>query len=517
VSNNGGFLDRVLGFFRDVMGSSVDTRNEAQTLTDADIPAVKGSIFAGIAAAFGTVGEAQAVQAEGLQELQTAVADCADTVNGLKGCLSGWVAEQMRRITNLALVDRPGRLDVPVPGMAATVERESAIFDGMADRATVGAVAATGIVLTLNLLAMHMDAGVQVASLGQIRGFQQLIQNVIWATGLADIGGLAFRPQVAASFQPLLERYYNSQSQAQIPGPGDLVRFQLREVFDVSRRQILLGDDDLSAFKTFMRQRGFPDYWSDSYWAAHWVLPSISQLNEMLHRGVISVEEWRKQVRFNDFVPEAIPWLEETIYSPFTRVDARRMADIGLLTGQELLQAYADIGYYAETEAVGRDRRRAIFAAPGTFDPAVHKAEALYRFTLIFNMLPDIRRRLANGFLLAEDVKGELLRSGIGEDAAQQITETLVKKRDLDSSEAMRDLTTSQIVRGTRTGLISFLQGLELLTQLGWSATRAEFLLRLQVSIDDAEPTATSLGRALLVETRGDDDGLDPVRQEFGF
>ena len=417
-----------------------------------------------------------------------------ETAGDLQVALSQWIASELDPILSLANVDRSegAAVDVNNPSGA-----ELSIFKADAGRASNGAVAATGIVVALNLAAAAADGGTQLFSLGQIQGFQQLVQNLIWALGLSDIGGLSFRPQIAASFGPLLERHWNERSQAQIPGQGDLMRFLVREVFEPQRRQELRSTDDLSQLYPFMRQRGFSDFWTDSFWAAHWNLLSVTQLNEAVHRGTIGQDEWRRQVRLNDVVPEGVPWLEDIIYSPFTRVDVRRMENLGILDDRELLQAYADIGYFAPKSQAEDGRWKAVFVPAEQFDATTHKAQANVLFAKLFNALPSLRRRISNGFIKPGAVEGELLALGLIPETAKRMTETLVDAEDLGAAEATRTLTTAQIVRGAKAGLISFNQGRFLLQQIGWDEVRAEFMLRLRMGEDDSV-SDTELGTRLV-------------------
>ena len=427
--------------------------------------------------------------------LREAVDDAAfGSSSSLKQKLTGWIAGQLTPLLDIANVDRS---DAPTDDTGGSAASELAIFAADSARAINGAVLATGIVVTLNIAAAAADGGTQLFSLGQIEGFQQLVQNLIWGMGLSDLGGLSFRPQIAASFAPLLERFWNDKSQAQIPGQGDLIRFLVREVFVPERRQELRSTDDLSLLYPFMRQRGFSDFWTDSFWAAHWNLLSATQLNEALHRGIIGMDEWERQMRFNDVVPEGIPWLKEIIFQPFTRVDVRRMENLGILDDQQLLQSYADIGYFAPVEQSTDGRFHAQFVGPDIFNASVHKAQANVLFAKLFNALPTLRRRLSNGFVRPVDVEGELLELGLPPDTAQRVSETLVKAEDLGVAEQTRELTTSQIVRGVKAGLISFNQGDFLLREIGWGPARAEFMLRLRVAPEGLR-TATLLGSRLI-------------------
>ena len=217
--------------------------------------------------------------------------------------------------------------------------------DASKDRITAALITINAIVVGGNAAAIVAEA----SSLGIIRSVGEAIQSFIWANGLGSFSPLAFTPQMQASLNPYLTRHYNARATAQLPPVTDIIRFQLREVFLEGRREELVGDEARPVYDQAMKEWGFDKFWADSYWGAHWQLPSITQLNEMLFRGVISRETWGNYVRFNDFVPAQIDNLARISYSPFTRVDSRRMYRLGVLTDQELLQSYADVGYYADT------------------------------------------------------------------------------------------------------------------------------------------------------------------------
>jgi hypothetical protein len=81
------------------------------------------------------------------------------------------------------------------------------------------------------------------------------------------------------------------------------------------------------------------------YWASHWELPSTSQGYEMLHRGVIKEEELDLLLRAQDVMPWWRDKLKAVAYSPLTRVDVRRMYQLGVITEAQVVQAYKDLGY----------------------------------------------------------------------------------------------------------------------------------------------------------------------------
>ena len=350
----------------------------------------------------------------------------------------------------------------------------------------------------------------ELATLGQLEGISSAIQSWVWANGLGSFSPLAFQAQVNSSIAPYLNRFYNSRAQAQIPPVTDVIRMQLREVFLEGRREELVGEEDRPVFEALMKEWGFDKFHADSYWGAHWVLPSIGQLNEMLFRGVIDRETWERFVRFNDLEPTSIPRLAEIIYSPYTRVDARRMARLGILSDDELLQAYADLGFFAPTVPDGEGRHRATFVTEPDF--TIHKAQALVIFTKVFNAVPELRQRFAKGWISGDQVRAGLLETGIPALRASRIAETIVKNDAPARVAPERELTRALIARAWKLRLISFPQGLFLLERMGWSTPESEVILRVTSIPERPEDfVATALGIRLGAFTPSPPDDLEIV------
>ena len=361
--------------------------------------------------------------------------------------------------------------------------------DASKDRITAALITINAIVVGGNAAAIVAEA----SSLGIIRSVGEAIQSFIWANGLGSFSPLAFTPQMQASLNPYLTRHYNARATAQLPPVTDIIRFQLREVFLEGRREELVGDEARPVYDQAMKEWGFDKFWADSYWGAHWQLPSITQLNEMLFRGVISRETWGNYVRFNDFVPAQIDNLARISYSPFTRVDSRRMYRLGVLTDQELLQSYADVGYYADTEESADGSYKARFT--GSSDYSTYKAEALVLFTKIFNQVPELRQRYSKGWISAEEVLAELLATGIPPERAEALYQTIVKNDAEARVAPERELTRGLIARAWKLREISFPQATYLLTRIGWSVPEAELILRVQSQPDDPlAMVSTNLG-----------------------
>ena len=148
-----------------------------------------------------------------------------------------------------------------------------------------------------------------------------------------------------------------------LPGVGDLIRMAVREAFSPAAiSKYGLGDRFPDELVKWAKKQGLSEEWAKRYWYAHWVLPSPTAGFEMLHRGIISREELRDLLIYADYVPW---WVEKLIaisYTPYTRVDARRMHKLGVLSDDELVGVYKDIGYDDE------------------------HAKNMARFTILYNM-----------------------------------------------------------------------------------------------------------------------------------
>ena len=168
-------------------------------------------------------------------------------------------------------------------------------------------------------------------------------------TSISTIEGAGMEPSVRA-----IQALNNLRSPNVTPGPSDLVRFELREVFRDEDRATQLKEPASQQFKDAMRRQGFSDFWADSYWAAHWELPSPLQGFEMFQRLrpgrvpasiAFTEDDLRKLLKKQDVLSEYRDRLVAIAYAPLTRVDVRRMFQLGVLTEAEMVEAYKDLGY----------------------------------------------------------------------------------------------------------------------------------------------------------------------------
>ena len=152
------------------------------------------------------------------------------------------------------------------------------------------------------------------------------------------------------------------------PSPTDFIRFAVRDVF-VEDKEIkeALEAEFPEGIVDYAEKAGLKREQLMWYWKAHWELPSPTQVYEMLHRlnpdvlkvrgdaykemglkeenlktDLDTVKFYLKQADYDK------RWRERLLaisYSPLTRVDLRRIYELGLIDDNELLARLMEVGY----------------------------------------------------------------------------------------------------------------------------------------------------------------------------
>lgn len=133
------------------------------------------------------------------------------------------------------------------------------------------------------------------------------------------------------------------------PPPQDLFTMVAHEAFEPELYTKMGLSDEFPAEQIpWLEAQGISKEWAMKYWISHWDQPSISQGFEMLHRGVITSEELDMLFKVVEIPAFWRDKLKQITFNPYTRVDTRRMHELGVLSTEELVIAYQDIGYDAE-------------------------------------------------------------------------------------------------------------------------------------------------------------------------
>lgn len=298
----------------------------------------------------------------------------------------------------------------------------------------------------------------EIATLGQVEGFRAMFAMQDKVYGASDLASEIKMMEYRTRYLTMYQRWLNRTNPMMLPGPSDLVRFALREVWDPTRRPELLAEDAPRDYYIFMTQQGFNPERAADYWASHWVLPSVGQLNEMLHRDVITPEEWDRFVKYNDFDPTVRPWLKDISYNPYTRVDTRRMWDLRLLTEEELKKNYKDLGYDEE------------------------HAQKMTTWTKVYVLATEMRARYSKGWVTEAEVRTALIGAGMDPARVEDYLQKIIKEDAAERVSKERDLTKTDITRSVKKGLLTKDEGAERLMEMGYSEDEAYFIIDITVS-----------------------------------
>jgi len=141
-----------------------------------------------------------------------------------------------------------------------------------------------------------------------------------------------------------------------IPSLTDLISMAVREAWrdDVARR-FGYDEDFPTEVVEWAEKQGLSQEWVQRYWRAHWVLPGVTQAFDMLHRlrpgttdKPFTIDDMKTLLRTADIPAAFRDWLVAISYSPYTRVDVRRMWRMGVLSEDEVKASYLDLGYDEE-------------------------------------------------------------------------------------------------------------------------------------------------------------------------
>jgi hypothetical protein len=134
-----------------------------------------------------------------------------------------------------------------------------------------------------------------------------------------------------------------------LPPLPDIIRMGVRDAWrDDIAKKYGYDNDTPAALAENAPKLGIDPDWMKRYWRAHWELPPLSMVIDMLHRtgetGITStdVDEFMRVQDIPTYWREKI---RAVSYAPYTRVDVRRMYKTRVLTRDQVLAAYKALGY----------------------------------------------------------------------------------------------------------------------------------------------------------------------------
>lgn len=239
-----------------------------------------------------------------------------------------------------------------------------------------------------------------------------------------------------------------------LPPVQDLISMAVREAFTPAAvAEFGLDQDFPEEFAFWAEKQGVSRDWAEKYWAAHWGLPSVQMGYEMLHRDVITEDQLKALMKALDIVPA---WRDNLIaisFTPYTRVDIRRMHKLGILSEPEVNRAYRDLGYDPE-KAANMTRFTVQLNAPSRADDA--------------KTIADLTRAQIVGFYkegtITRDQAARLLRVG---GYIEPLIELYLDSADLDIEREERADARDLIIERAKAGVITFEEAQDELARIG--------------------------------------------------
>lgn len=180
--------------------------------------------------------------------------------------------------------------------------------------------------------------------LANYRVYDETTISMLWLRGVLSDDEMFMRMRELGYTDTRIKEIV--QTWSLLPSPNDLFYMVAHEAFEPDIYQSMGLDAEFPVEQVeWLRKQGISEEWARKYWIAHWEQPSIQQGYEMLHRGVIGFEELNVLFKTVEIPPYWRDKLTAIAYQPYTRVDVRRMHDMGVLNDEEVFKAYKDLGY----------------------------------------------------------------------------------------------------------------------------------------------------------------------------
>ncbi|MBA7618507.1 hypothetical protein ES703_25834 [subsurface metagenome] len=270
-----------------------------------------------------------------------------------------------------------------------------------------------------------------------------------------------------------------------LPTPQDLVTWQAREVFEPEMISKYGLDDEFEKLDlTLFAKVGLSEDMARNYWRAHWMHATFIQMVEMLHRGIVTEDDFREWFRLVEIPPFWRDKLIEMTWNVPTRVDVRRWWDMRTIDETELKSIYTRQGYH------GTDHDNYVL------------------WTKVYVAFPDLISRYRNGWINKDDLIGELVALGMSPERAEEMYQTKFKasvgeERVTETTK----LTRSLIIKGAKENKLTKDETIELLIRKKYEPWEAEYIYEIEVEAAASPETPLEFRR--LVESWRKSQGLE--------
>lgn len=244
--------------------------------------------------------------------------------------------------------------DEVLPVMEAEIKKLEAAHSPISPEVSAAAAGTIGgVALGLLIKKAAASAAIEGATLGQMETPGHWMRDIAGWVGLGLLFGVTIRVPYEWAVAKGHNYFWASKFTPMIPGMMDLVRMEVREVWRPEFRAEQLEEPPSPEFKKYAAYQGFSGEHADSYWAAHWILPTITQAFEMYHRlreGRVDPalyfdrDNLLKLLRRQDVLMRYRDQLIAIAYEVPTRREIRMMMQAGVIDRAEAEQLYLDRG-----------------------------------------------------------------------------------------------------------------------------------------------------------------------------
>lgn len=138
-----------------------------------------------------------------------------------------------------------------------------------------------------------------------------------------------------------------------IPPMQDILMMLAKEAFEPEMiSKFGLGAEYPPQLSIEGAKRGFSEEWMQKYWSSHWIPPGLQTILEGYHRGFMKWEDVYEYMKFVEIPPYFRDLIRDISHNPLTRVDVRRIHDMGIIDDERLIKAYQDLGYDRENAEI---------------------------------------------------------------------------------------------------------------------------------------------------------------------
>ena len=317
-----------------------------------------------------------------------------------------------------------------------------------------------------------------------------------------------------------------------IPAIQDIIRFMVREAFNKDAIEKYRMMDEFPEEATeYAEIQGLSRDWVEKYWIAHWELPSPTQVFEMYHRvdkeggrdkepitspyggetryRVISKETVDDYLKFADYLHYWRDKLRRISDNVLTRVDVRRMYELGIFNEDDVFFAYIEAGYSEEhakaltdftiLEVMGAEINKVRNELIDAFVQGTISEEELRQFLKGMHINPriadllvayavwkksnevnkkiisSVRERFIDGDLDETTAWAELAKWGFRTEEISRYLDIWAEER----KAKRKYLTKSEILNAFKKGIFSREETIRRLVTYGYTEDDAEVLLKL--------------------------------------